>query len=83
MKDVILRSYELAPRVNITGEKIVIEEKIKKEHQQVNVLTQTIVRRSVRHVVFDCGHTIQKRFDTPKNSTTCYECGKALAEKER
>jgi ribosomal protein S27E len=55
---------------------------IKKERQQVNVLTQNIVRTSVRHVVYDCGHTKQKSYDTPKSSTTCYECGKALAEKE-
>ena len=82
MKDFVERSFDLAPRVKIVGEELIVDEVIKKERQQINVLTQTIVRRTVKHVVFECGHMEQKQCSTPKKYTTCLSCGKELAQKE-
>ena len=63
-------------RRRVVGLTVVIEEYVKKERKTKNILTQTIVRKTLKAIELDCGHKIPfKNFHKiPTNNTNCYEC---------
>ena len=65
-------------RRNIVGESEIISEWVKKEIRTKNTLTQTIIRKTVKAIVLECGHKIVvTNFNkVPIKNTNCYECDK-------
>ena len=61
---------------NITGEIWVTDDRIKKELKTRNTVTQKIVRKIVKHITLECGHTIPVTYfaKIPKLRTGCIEC---------
>jgi hypothetical protein len=63
-------------RRKIVGETLIVTERIKKSRQTRNVLTETVIRESVKALVLECEHKIPvtKFNKVPTNNTRCYEC---------
>ncbi len=63
-------------RRKVVGFSEIITDEIKKERRTRNVLTQTIIRKTVGAIVLDCGHKVEvtKYTKVPSNNTRCYEC---------
>lgn len=63
-------------RRRVTGEDFIVTEKIKKVVTTANITTETVIRRSERAIVLDCGHLIgvTKFAKVPTSNTRCKQC---------
>lgn len=75
--------FDSRPSRKIIGEIWVVSERIKKETKTKNTVTQTVIRKTVRHIDLDCGHSLPAtEFNkTPKNKAKCFQCAKDQYEK--
>jgi len=75
-KGVIEMSEISEIRRKVVGLGEIKTETIRKEKKTRNTVTQTIIRKTVKAIVLDCGHKIEvTRFNkVPTSNTRCYEC---------